>query len=637
MLQSMREGTHSHIIKFVLFSFLLLAVFGLVLMDVGGFFRRGGFQPTTIATIGGEAISAAPFDRQVRRILSRQGMTPAMAMQFGYIDQILNSEIRQRLLARAAADFGIRIPEAAIAAQLRKLIEPMITDGSTPQQALDRVLTGQGMSEKEFVRALSGEMTATILRSPLQAGSSIVPDEIARATYAYDNEKRGLKGFLLRHDKMSGIPDPTEEEIAAKYENSKDFYAIPERRDLSVAVLSAEALKEKIEIPDEDIRREYEQNADLYARPETRLIEQALVKDETQAKSILERTAKGKSLKDSVRDVTKKTDAWQAEQSFEQDGLIKEIAEAAFAAKEGETIGPIQTPLGWHVLAVKKIVPPHDQSLDEVKDKIRADLLQQRTMDRMYEAATAIDDRLAGGGTLEDAASEMNMTVSKIPSMDRNGLDKDGKSPLDEAFKSDSAAILETGFSLGQGESAPVIELSDGRYALIRADAVQPESFKPLDEVRDEIKKSWLEEARAAAAATKAQEALKALREGSSLQDVAKGYDAKIVDVKPFTRGGEPEKPLNGPSSQVFFEIGEGEYAKATVDEGQFVGRVESAVLPDASALTGDQMKAARDKTAAAQENEAGEAFITWLENRYGVSINHQLLQRLYGAGSEDM
>ena len=106
MMRSMREGVHSKIIKIVLFGLLTMAVFGLVLMDVGGFFR-GGVGNTNVATVAGSSISSTEFQRHVQRVLSNQGITPADAYSFGYIEQILNNEIARTVISNATVDQGI--------------------------------------------------------------------------------------------------------------------------------------------------------------------------------------------------------------------------------------------------------------------------------------------------------------------------------------------------------------------------------------------------------------------------------------------------------------------------------------------------------------------------------------------------
>ena len=72
VMKTLRQGASHGVSKFLLFGLLMVAVGGLVLMDVGGFFR-GGVSNSDVARVGREKISAQSFDRTVRITLSRAG------------------------------------------------------------------------------------------------------------------------------------------------------------------------------------------------------------------------------------------------------------------------------------------------------------------------------------------------------------------------------------------------------------------------------------------------------------------------------------------------------------------------------------------------------------------------------------
>ncbi|HRC27332.1 MAG TPA: SurA N-terminal domain-containing protein, partial [Alphaproteobacteria bacterium] len=146
LLHYMRKGAKTGLIRYTLFGLLLLAAGGMVFMDVGGFFRRG-VQSGDVARVGREGIGLSAFDRMLRAVLSQQGIGPQDAWRFGIVQQVLGMEIRETLVARAAADMGLRVSDAAVAARIAEFVKPMARDGATPQQALDRLLQMQGMSE----------------------------------------------------------------------------------------------------------------------------------------------------------------------------------------------------------------------------------------------------------------------------------------------------------------------------------------------------------------------------------------------------------------------------------------------------------------------------------------------------------
>src|SRR4029077_4779902 len=85
------------------------------------------------------------------------------------------------------------------------------------------------------------------------------------------------------------------------------------------------------------------------------------------------------------------------------------LAEVAFESPVNKPSEPVKTPLGWHILRVYKIEPPVTQTFEQAKSKLEADLAQQEAVDRVYKIANKVDDALAGGATLGDAAEKFGL------------------------------------------------------------------------------------------------------------------------------------------------------------------------------------------------------------------------------------
>jgi peptidyl-prolyl cis-trans isomerase C len=57
---------------------------------------------------------------------------------------------------------------------------------------------------------------------------------------------------------------------------------------------------------------------------------------------------------------------------------VPDFEKAAFGAKEGEIVGPIQTQFGYHILQVTDIKPEHTRPLEEVESQIRSQLSTEK-------------------------------------------------------------------------------------------------------------------------------------------------------------------------------------------------------------------------------------------------------------------
>ena len=505
MLRALRDGAKTGWLKYILLGFLVLAAGGLVLTDVGGFFR-GGVSNNLVAKGKGIEISTQQFDRSVRRILSRQGMAPQEAYRLGLINQILNNEVQIQILSQEARKLGINVSDETVTQQISKLAEPLATDGVSKSDALKQVLRSQGVSEAEFVQAIRQEMGNTLFRNALLSGTTSISTQQAKDLYQFRNESRDFSGFVLKNASVKNIEQPTEENLQKFYEANKVEFLISEKRSVTIATLKKEMLAKKVEISEEELRTIYEDNIETYKKPEQRKLQQAILSTQNDAQDVFNKVEKNKSLKQAVKDVTGKTAAYIGENDFEKSGLLEEIADPAFNAKTGAAIGPVQTALGWHVLVLKEIIQPQTESFAKAKKGLRENLLQERLLEDLVDAANTLDDQLAGGEELEVVAKEMGLTLETFKNFNQAGTNAKGKN-LFSSYQGDRAQILEAAFDFDIGESSPVLELADGRFITVRVDEIEDRSFEPFEKVKNKLKTRWINQQKALANRARAEDA----------------------------------------------------------------------------------------------------------------------------------
>ncbi len=633
MLNKLREGAKSGVSKFILFGFMVMAVGGLVMMDVGGFFRGGVSGTNTVAKIGNSKLSSLTFDRTVRRTLSQQGLDIETAYKLGFIKQILDAEISNTLMRRASYDLGIQISDKMVAEQINRLIEPYVSDTTSTEEALTRILYSQGMTEGDFVNAIRSEMTNTMLRSALQLGSAVTTNQETQDLYQYRNEERTIETVFYPNDTVDGVQQPVDEILLPFYQAGQERYAVPESRTLTMALLSEEALAGEFDISEEELKQIYEKEIDAFTLPERRLLQQSVVSTQALALSLVEKLNQGKSLKDAVEGVTGNTESYLGEEDFQQEGLPKELADSVFSAPKETVVGPVQTALGWHVLFLKDILPPEIRPFKTIKEELRKDMMQLRLADQMYEIANDLDDRMAGGANLEDVAKEMGLTIKAIGPLRDDGSTPDNKDGIKD-FATDRSKILQTTFELLENETAPVMELSDGRFAALRVDVITPKSYTPFDDVKTTLAKIWIHDQQDVLNRQKAQESLKQLAmETKSLKDLARDNKSKVKTYK-LKRVDDLPPALTEEARTKFFELGQGGYALSRVKDGYIVGKIATVTLPDVTKITEEDLQSITESATRTVQNETLLVYLEHLHQKYGVKISAGTLDAIYGPGS---
>ncbi|UIJ69382.1 peptidylprolyl isomerase [Bacillus cereus] len=178
----------------------------------------------------------------------------------------------------------------------------------------------------------------------------------------------------------------SDEEAKKKVEEAKDKMGENFKSTLEqLGLKNEDELKEKMKpeiafekaikatVTDKDVKNNY--------KPEMK-VSHILVKDEKTAKEIKEKVNNGEDFAALANQYSE--DTGSKEQGGEISGFapgqtVKEFEEAAYKLDAGQVSDPVKTTYGYHIIKVtdKKELKP----FDEVKDKIRKDIEQQRLQD----------------------------------------------------------------------------------------------------------------------------------------------------------------------------------------------------------------------------------------------------------------
>jgi peptidyl-prolyl cis-trans isomerase D len=161
-------------------------------------------------------------------------------------------------------------------------------------------------------------------------------------------------------------------------------------------------------------------------------------------------------------------------------GMAPQVSQTAFTLKEGEVSEPLRTPQGYAFITVTGKQDPYIPKLDEVKTKVRDDVLKLKAVDAARNKAAAFDAALKSGD-FEKAAKAAGIDVKTTELITRGA-------PMGDAGV--SPALEAAAFALPQGGvSDPVV--TDTGAAIVkvveRKDVAPDEFAKQKDALRGEI------------------------------------------------------------------------------------------------------------------------------------------------------
>lgn len=568
MLTTIRKGSKSWIV-YGLFGILIVAFAAWGIGDI--FANRGLSKP--VLEVGESTYSQLEFDRDLRNRLQqfRQQGLDINAEQFaalGGVDQIISQQTSAMLLRQYADKLDLTVPQAVAVADIQSNPAFRNAAGQFDRNRFLSVLGENGLSEAAYVQIRQNEMRMQQLTGPTFAALSM-PPVLTDRIYAYLNETRTAEFLVIPDASMTEVKDPDQATLEKFYQDNIARYQRPEYRAFVALHLKAEDFAKDVKIADEQVQKEFDTRQAEFVTPESRAVEQVVVQEQAKADAIVAAVKSGKSFADAVKEATGGAPVDLGEVT--QDKLPAAIAEQSFALAADGVSDPIKSPFGLHVVHVKSITPGSSKTYDEVKDQLRQELALSQAGDAMVSVINQLDDTLAGGATVEEAAKQLQLTPQKYDAVDSSGKDRDGKDA------NVAPEILQLAQSTESGQTSLVTVLSDNSYAVVQVTGVTPAEARPLTEVAEQVKQDWLAKARRDAADAKAKEIADKVKSGD-LASIGKSMGLELQTSKPFTRS-EGDGPIDPSLAQKLFALEQGEAATGRTADSAIVARV-SVITP---------------------------------------------------------
>ena len=284
------------------------------------------------------------------------------------------------------------------------------------------------------------------------------------------------------------MPYPPIAKIDNFFAENKSSYDAPTLRNVTIASISAEMIANGLEISDNDIETVFESRIDEFSTPERRKIRQMVFEDTSKAMTALSRLESGGDFNAVAADMLN----WNEDDTklgfVSKSALDPALAEIAFNINSGSPAGPVETAFGQHVIIVDKITPGGKAVLADVKEKIKAKLRAEQSIDLLYDKANEFEDAIGSGATLREAVEKLGGSVVTVKNVDRNGRDIDGAIITgDGADLIQDTAVLDLIWSSDVNETSVIQEGGDDMFFAVEVNSESPQQERSLADVRARV------------------------------------------------------------------------------------------------------------------------------------------------------
>ncbi len=623
MLDAMRKATGSLVAK-ILFGILVLS-FGV--WGIGDIFRGAG-RGTSIAQVGEQKISGpmviAEYQRYIDQLRPMFGgkLDAEQAKHLGFPRQVMQRLIAQAVFDQAAHDLGLAVSDEVVRANIMEDPRVKGPGGKFDEIAFRQLLGRAGYTEDGFVNAIRREIARNELTESLRAAGK-APKNMVEMLYGLRAEKRVADTVTVPDSAFADVGEPDEAELAAYHQERAAAFTAPEYRAVTYLALTPAALAKDIEVSDDDLHQAYEDGKERFAAPEKRTLEQMVLPDEAAAKHAEELLAAGRDFAKVAKEVANEDKDAIELGTVTKDKIPEALREPAFTLAQGAVSEPVKTAFGWHILKAVAVEPGRVKGFDEIKDSLRREVAEDRARDKIDAESNRLEDLIAGGASLEEAAEKTGLKPLTIDAVDARGQDAAGK----PVAGIPGGNFLQTVFGTAEGKESALTEIPDGGYFAARVNKITPSALRPIDSMREVLISAWKGDTRRKRSKARADEIAEKIKSGKSITDAAAEYGLKTGTTQPFKRGDTdalPEAAVNA-----LFEGGMGTAATAETPDGAIVAQVKQ-VIPADPASDKDGVAAVQQQLDLAFGTDLLVQYGAAIENRYPVTVNTKAFDSLF-------
>ncbi|MDO9368613.1 MAG: peptidylprolyl isomerase [Sphingopyxis sp.] len=636
MITAIRSMFSSTLGKFIALAFIGLIGVLFALGDVTGNATFGGVGGANVATVGSEEIGIGELRERVDQAYkqaqrNQPGLTKAVFVESGGLDQVLDQLIETRAFDQFAAKMGIGVSKRLIDGRIADIPAFAGVAGSFDQKVFESALRQNGITEAQLRSDLRQQLLMEQLAAPI-ASMPRIGSGVARPYALLPLEQRSGQATFIPASPFAPAGDPGDAVLKKYLSRNAAKFTIPERRVIQYALFDRAAVPVPA-VTDAEIAKVYKDNAAQFAASETRRFAQVIAPDQAAANAIAAKVRGGTSLAAAAQAAgLSASTTGDLTQSAYAATASAAAAKTAFAAKRGDLIGPTQTGLGWTVARVEDVTAKPARSLADASAEIRTELAKNKANETIVDYYNAIQDAVNGGASIQEIAADRKLQLVETPA-----ILPSGRAPAQPAYTPapELAPLVAQAFqAAGEGESHLATLVENEKFGVYAVKSIAAAAPPPFAQVRADLLGEWRFAQGQKVARDRARAIAKAVESGKSLADAVAGAGPNIGTVQ--TIGGRRgELGANGqrvsPDLALLFSMAKGSVKTLEIpgNRGWMVVALNDVKRPDPKSIEPALVASITQQLAPAFGNELVEQLAAEARRRVGVKINKSLVDQL--------
>lgn len=586
MLDIIRSNAQSFGVKLAFGIIILVFVF----WGIGSITDTGSIN--VVGMVNDVPITFQQYERAYRNAeeqSSTGGRSLSAAEKKALGHQVFSGLVTDELLAQEAAANHIAVSPYELRLYVDQIPAFRGSDGKFDPETYRNVLSQQRQTPVQFEDAVRRDLLRSKMVAFAVGGSWTDPDE-ARSRFDYLRQRRSVEYIHISAADAATLASPDEAACTAWYESHKENYAIPRKVDVEYIAVDPLKIVDPESVADDEARAWFERNRETFVEPKTVEVSHILVpvapdadagavkKAEESVVAIQAELASGKGFAEVA-------DAHNPAQAAGKGGKIgwirpgltvPEFEAAAYATPKGSVSAPVRSPYGFHLILVEDVKEGSSKSYEDVQGEVKKSLAQVKGTEQISDVLDGLLEDNILGKPMDSIAASRRMELAQTGLVSEEELVK-----ALSIKKEDAAAIMQT----GAGHSVDTPVEAGNHYLIVRVADSKPASYKPFEEVREDV----VAGIRAESGVDAGRGTLEALLKEMAGGEVPAQWKDRLKASEPFSRGEslapfEPQRDL----AEAIFADTTGKWLPTVYQvadaagQGVLVCRVKAVLPPDA-------------------------------------------------------
>ena len=495
MLGIMRKYKQSILIKIV-FAVIVFSFIGTIFLVWG----RGGDKqsgPSAFAAmVDGDKISLDEFQKSYYRSRSvyeqiyGRSLSPELEKQMGLKKMTIEGLVDNLLIRNEAKRMGISVSKDEVAAEIAK-VPAFQKDGNFNFDQYQQTLRANRMTPAAFEDAQQEDLLVQKARTRIKDAAKVSDQEVLQA-FKKQNDKIELQFASFSPADVKGSIKLTDQDLNVYLQDHQANFKTPEQIGIAYALANPARLASNLTVTPEEAQTYYQKNIDRY-QGKGGILPFSEVQEKVYADALKQKAAKEtyEKVADAINKFRTQSDIDAAAAAVggkaEKTSLFTvqnpaaaiagetELISRAFALKQGELGGPVETSKGIYIVKVTERKPAAVPPLSEIRKEVEQGALVAKAAELAKKKAEETLPQLAKGGVaLKETGSFGYSAAGAIPVI--------GSSP----------ELMEQAFALTAADpvAKKAVKIGDRWYAVklkARIEAPTTDLAKATEKIRQEL------------------------------------------------------------------------------------------------------------------------------------------------------